>query len=200
MKNHSKRLSLILIGIVTSASLTWADTNSSGSGCAIAGPKNAPLTIEEYADFECPYCVRGANTIKQALKEYPGKIKLIYRNMPLPFHSHAVAAAKAFSAVCLQSPQLAMTFHNELFANQEELQKKGEAYLFEVANKIGVNVERMKQDMDGPEVAKSLSEDQQAAEAHGFKGTPSFLIGSEPVVGAMPYSEIKKVIERQLNQ
>jgi protein-disulfide isomerase len=76
----------------------------------IAGLANAPVTIEEFADFECKYCVRGSNTTREVLKNYAGKVNLVFRNMPLPAHQNALIAAKAFSAVCLQSPSLAYSY------------------------------------------------------------------------------------------
>lgn len=167
-------------------------------GCVVMGPKDAKLTIEEYADFECSYCARGANTMKEVLREFPGKVKLVFRNMPLPAHPNANVAAKAFSAICLQSSSLAFAFQDELFANQSELSRKGEVYLYELAAKLGADVPRMKTQMEGPEVAKVLAEDKRSSEKLGFQGTPSFVIGSETVVGARPYLEIKQIVERQL--
>lgn len=189
-------LSKIAIALIMLASTATAFAQS--AGCHIAGPDNAKLTIEEYADFECPFCARGASTMKQALKDYKGKIKLVYRNLPLPFHTHAKIAAQAFAAVCLQSPSLAGTFANELFENQSELQEKGEVFLEEVAQKIGVDVDKMKSDMNGPEVEKSLADDQVAAKSHSFQGTPSFLIGKTAITGALPYMEIKQAIDKEL--
>lgn len=196
MKSHLGKIAIIF-GFIASSTSAFAQTGGT-AGCVIAGPSTASLTIEEYADFECPYCVRGANTMKQALSEYSGKIKLVYRNMPLAAHANALVAAKAFSAVCMQNPSLAYTFQNDLFANQSEFKTKGEPYLYDLANKIGVDVTQMKTDMAGPDIAKSIADDQAAATQHALTGTPSFMIGTEAVTGALPYSEIKKVIDRQL--
>jgi protein-disulfide isomerase len=168
------------------------------TSCSIAGSEGAPLTIEEYADFECPHCVRGSHTMKEVLKNYPGKVKLVFRNRPLPFHENALVAAKAFSAVCMQSPSLAFSFQKEIFDNQNELVAKGESFLYDTAEKLGVNVSRMKFDMSGDVVAASLAEDQRLAELHKFNGTPSFMIGTEPIVGAQSYEEIKKIVDKQL--
>ncbi|MCM2282494.1 MAG: thioredoxin domain-containing protein [Bdellovibrionaceae bacterium] len=161
---------------------------------------SAPLVIEEFADFECHYCSAGAKLMKRALRDYPGQIRLVLRNSPLPGHANAQIAAQAFSAVCLQGAELADAFQSELFENQENLRTQGQRYLDEAAQKVGANVARMKADMVGPAVVKSLRDDLKAAELHSFSGTPSFLIGSEKVTGARPYSEIKKIIDRQLRR
>ena len=138
--------------------------------------------------------------MREVLKNYAGKINLVFRNMPLPFHQNALVAAKAFSAVCLQSPSLAYSYQKNLFDNQDKLVNQGEPFLYEVAEKLGVDVTRMKFDMNGEAVAKSIAEDRQFADSHNFKGTPSFMIGTEPIAGAFPYDEIKKIIDRQLGQ
>jgi len=196
MERNKIRLALAVIVI---GATNFAHAGES-RGCAIAGPSNAVLTIEEYGDFECKYCVRGSKTMREVLKNYPGKINLVFRNMPLPAHQNAFVAAKAFSAVCLQSPSLAYSFQKELFDNQDKLVSQGEAFLYEVAENLGIDVTKMKSDMNGDAVAKSIAEDQQLADSHNFKGTPSFMIGTEPIVGALPYDEIKKVIDKQLGQ
>lgn len=174
---------------------SFASTND---GAVIAGPDNAQITIEEYADFECPYCVRGANTMRLVLKEYEGRVKLVFRNMPLEFHQHALVAAKAFSAVYLQNRNLAYEFYSEIFSNQEQLKSQGVEYLFSMAKTIGVDVEQMKKDMDSDKVYKMLEADRTAAAAHKFTGTPSFMIGNEAVTGSYPYEYIKKIVDRQL--
>jgi len=189
-------LSLVVMGVTN---LAYAGGGTSTS-CFIAGPANAAVTIEEFADFECKYCAKGSRTMREVLKNYAGKVNLVFRNMPLASHSNALAAAKAFSAVCLQSSSLAYSFQKELFDNQEKLAKEGEGFLYEAAEKLGVNVAQMKSDMNGEIVAKSISEDQQLAQSHNFKGTPSFMIGLESVVGALDYDEIKKLIDKQLAQ
>ncbi len=118
--------------------------------------------------------------------------------MPLPMHPNALIAAKAFAAVYLQCSALANSFQAQLFANQAEFDKTGEPYLYELAEKIGVDVATMKHDMDGEHVAKILAQDHAEFETHGFKGTPSFMIGTEAVTGARHYAEIKKIVDRQL--
>ena len=188
------------LAVIVACAANDAQAGGVSGGCVIAGSGNAPLTIEEYADFECPYCARGSNTMKEVLKNYPGKIKLVFRNMPLPAHTNAYAAAKAFSAVCLQSPSLAYSFQKELFDNQDKLVVQGESFLYETAEKLGANVSQMKLDMNGETVTHSIAEDQKLADSHHFKGTPSFMIGTEPVTGSHPYDEIKKIVDQQLGQ
>jgi len=188
-----KKVLLILAMLVSRAQA------GASEGCVIAGPANAPVTIEEYVDFECVYCAKGANAMKQVLQDYPDKVKLVLRNLPLvDFHKNSLIAAKAFAAVWLQSPSLAYNFQENLFNNQARLQSEGEVFLVEVAQRIGVDVTRMKTDMAGDKVATILAEDMALAKVHKFKGTPSFRIGNESITGSRPYSDYKAIIDRQL--
>ena len=190
----------IAFAIIAISATSLAGVTAASSGCTIAGSAGATLTIEEFSDFECPYCAKGSNTMKEVLKNYSGKVNLVFRNLPLSAHQHSLAAAKAFSAVCLQSPEMAYSFQKEIFKHQDKLTSEGAPYLYEVAESLGVDLPQMKSDMNGEVVAKSIAEDQRLAASHNFKGTPSFMIGTEALVGAQPYDEFKKIIDRQLGQ
>src|SRR5438477_329733 len=115
--------------------------------------------------------------MRKVLKNYPEKVNLILRNFPMSFHENALVAAKAFSAVCMQSPSLAYSYQRELFKNQKRLSKEGEPVLYEVAARLGANVPQMKTDMNSEVVTKSIAEDQKLADSHDFKAVPSFMIG-----------------------
>jgi len=191
-----KQMTVALVSAyLTFASVSYAD---GGAGTVIAGPADAPLTIEEYVDFSCHFCADGSMKIKEAMNDYPGKIKLVLRNMPLPMHPNALVAAKAFDAVWLQCSVLANLFQANLFAHQQEFNIIGEPYLYELAAKVGADVDEMKRDMASDKVATMIAQDQAAADANGFKGTPSFVIGSETVTGDRHLEEFKKVIDREL--
>lgn len=195
----AKKISAAVI-VAVIGSIHGAQAKVTDPGLVIAGPADAKVTIEEFSDFECPYCARGAETIAQALKEYPREINLVYRDLPLPFHEQALPAARAFTAVRLQKPAMAYEFAKEIFAHQDELRTQGSAFLFQAAERVGADVERMKADMNGAAVTQSLAEDAKLAEANAFKGTPSFRIGAKQVIGARSYKEIKEAIESQLRR
>lgn len=195
----------VFLNLLTASALSFAGfasvarAASSSNDRVIAGPADAALTIEEFADFECVYCERGASTMKQVLKDYDGKVNLVFRNLPLEFHKQALPAAKAFSAIRLQSPSKAFAFYTKVFDNQKRLEDEGMAFLIQAAGAAGADVEQMKSDMEGPKVVQILAEDKALAESFHFNGTPSFRIGTESVTGAVPLAEFKKVIDRQLS-
>lgn len=196
--------SLVLaLGIGTAEAKDKADNRDCSRpdpvGRVISGPENARLTIEEFVDFQCSFCARGSNAMKEVLRDFPGKIRLILRPVALPFHlPTSLTASRAFGAIWLQDPALANAFQGELFARQDRLKNEGSAFIDEVAAKIGADVEKMKAEMNGETVNGFIEDDRRKMEAHGIQGTPSFLIGSELVVGARPYHELKKIVEKEL--
>jgi protein-disulfide isomerase len=164
------------------------------------GASDAKIVIVEYTDFQCPYCSRGADTMKEVLKKYDGKVKVTVKHLPLPFHKEAMPSAKYFEAVRIQNPKVAMDFHDALFANQEQLGKDGEKFLEAQAKKLGISIPKLKKDVASEAVTKKVEADMKEANEFGFRGTPSFLIGGVPVRGALPPEEFAKIIDRLLQK
>ena len=167
--------------------------------CQVEGKKSAQIVIQQFTDFECSYCAKGAHTMRQLAKEFPDKIKVVYRNLPLPFHKHSALAARATTAVCLYKPHLLNAFHNGIFENQDRFVNEGEKFILELADKIGYDSRKLLDDMDRPSVMEQIKNDRELAEQHKFKGTPSFIIGDEDVVGAYPIEHFRDIINRKLD-
>lgn len=159
----------------------------------IRGNKNAPLTLVEYSDFECPYCSRGYDTMVQLLQKYGDKIRFVYKHLPLSFHKHAMLAAQYYEAIRLQSEEKAIKFHDEIFKNQSSLQK-GESFLNQIAKKIGVNMKKLKKDYKLESVQARINEDMEEAKKLGVNGTPGFLMNGIP--GAYSVDQFDKIIEK----
>jgi len=191
---------VLVFAFAALVSATTSITALAADDGAIAGPASAQLTIEEYVDFDCPFCVSGNETVQKVLVNYPGKVKVISRPIALASHGEsAVTAVKAYNAVYLQNPTLAASFQNELFKRQQEFREKGDSLLYSIGKKIGADVDRMKADMKSPVVTQMLADNQAAFDKHGFSGTPSFMIGKETMVGAYPYAQFKEIVDRQLH-
>lgn len=189
-------LAVALLGISNTAY-----SSDSAESCTIPGSNNPAIIIQEFIDFECKYCANTVKTMDELLKNYPpNKIRLILRNLPLSIHKNAYVAAKAFSAVCIQNPHLAFSYQKEIFKNQDQFIIQGEPLLYEIAEKMGVDIIRMKSDMNREEVKKLIDNDQKLAKENHIEGTPSFLIGNRPIFGAYEYSVIKKAIDNQLDR
>src|SRR5262249_19821929 len=99
------------------------------------GPANAPITIVEFSDFQCPFCKRAAPTVEALVKEYKGQVRLAFRQHPLPMHNNAMSAAKAGLAANQQGKFWAM--HDALFENQQDLSDDG---ILKTSKKAGLDV------------------------------------------------------------
>ncbi len=164
----------------------------------IYGNKNAPITVIEYSDFQCPYCQRGYNTVKEVQKKYGDQVRFIYKNLPLPFHPMAMPAAKRFVAISLQSAEKAYKYHDEVFAHQDQVGTGGEKFLDGVAAKVGVNMAKYKKDIESDEVKKRIAADTAEAQKFEFSGTPGFLVAGVSLKGAYPIDSFSTIIDRKL--
>lgn len=164
----------------------------------VFGSKTAPITIVEYSDFQCPYCGRGYQTVKEIEKEYGDKVRIVFKHLPLDFHPFAMPAAKYFEAVAKQDPKKAEKFHDEVFSNQKELNQDGEKFLKATVKKVGANLAKAEKDMNSESVQKRISTDMEEAKKFEFSGTPGFLINGVSLRGAYPFPEFKKIIDKEL--
>lgn len=158
------------------------------------GNKDAPITLIEYSDFECPFCSRGFTTVMELMKKYDGKIRFAYKHLPLSFHPQAMPASQYYEAIRLQSPEKAWKFHDAIYTNQRALQN-GEKFLEAEAKKLGVDMAKLKKDVKSEAVQKRIDADMAEAAKFGFQGTPGFLLNGIPVKGAYPTSHFDGLIE-----
>ena len=165
---------------------------------AIKGKENAPVTMVEFSDYECPFCGRHfKQTYSQIIKEYvdTGKVKLVYRDFPLDFHPNAQKAAEA--AECAGEQNKYWEMHDKLFENQQAL---GINNLKQYAKEIGLNTDKFNNCLDSGEMTSEVSKDIQDGQAVGISGTPGFIINGQLVSGAQPFSAFKQIIKQELNK
>ena len=162
---------------------------------AVFGEKSAPVTIVEYSDFQCPFCSKAAKTVDKILKDYKGKVRLIYKH--LPYKPMARPAAKYFEAIAIESPEKAKKFHDYVYNNQRQL-SDGEEFLKKAVKAAGADMKTVLKNAKLDKVASRLKEDKEEAQKFGFSGTPGFLVNGVPVKGAYPYDHFKMIIERHL--
>ena len=167
-------------------------------GRAIWGPKDAPITVVEYSDFQCPYCSKGFQTVQDVKKAYEGKVRFVFKHLPLDFHPMAMPAAKYFEAIARQSPEKAYKFHDLVFSNQGELGSKKEAFLKETAKKAGADMKKLDKDLADSTLMARIQKDTAEAQSFGISGTPGFVINGVSLKGAYPFPEFKAIIDRQL--
>jgi protein-disulfide isomerase len=160
---------------------------------AMVGPETALVTIVEFSDFQCPFCGRVVETVKQIEKAYPKQVRLQFRHNPLPFHDKAQLAAEAAVAAGAQGKFWEM--HDKLFANQQALDRPN---LEKYAGELGLDMNKFKAALDSGSGKAMIDSDKRLAAQFGATGTPSFFINGRPVRGAVPFDNFKKVIDEEI--
>src|SRR5881296_3428939 len=136
------------------------------------GAVEAPVTLVEYGDFECPFCGRAYPELKQVLRRLGGKVQFVFRHFPLSeVHPHARHAAEVAEAAAAQGKFWEM--HDLLFARQDALD---DADLLKYAAELSLDSDRVRRELAGHEHVRRVEEDQQSGLDSGVKGTPTFYI------------------------
>lgn len=165
----------------------------------VLGSADAPVTIVEYSDFECPFCARFYSDAYQQLKETyvaSGDVKIVFKDFPLSFHQLAEPAGIAGKCVFREAGNDAFfSFHDTVFENQQSLSI---ANLKVWAMDLGVSEEAYDSCYADPEVAAQVQADFAEGQAFGVSGTPSFVINGQLLVGAQPFSAFEQIIEAEL--
>ena len=147
----------------------------------IRGNPDAPVTLEEFGDFQCPPCGKFSEFVEELLKEYNSRLRVVFRNFPLSGHEHAREAALAAEAAGLQGKFWEM--HDTLYREQETWTKAPNVReLFEsYAGTIGLDVDQFRKDMDGDKARERVDSDRALADFLGVKATPTLFINNRPV-------------------
>lgn len=147
----------------------------------IRGNPDAPVTLEEFGDFQCPPCGKFSEFVEELLKEYNPRLRLVFRNFPLSGHEHAREAALAAEAAGLRGKFWEM--HDTLYREQDTWSKAPNVReLFEsYAGTIGLDVDQFKKDMDGDKARERVDSDRALADFLGVKATPTLFINNRPV-------------------
>ena len=145
----------------------------------ILGNENAPLELVEYGDYECPHCGRAYPIVKDISRQLGDQLKFVFRNFPLSnSHPHAVSAAVATEAAALQGKYWEM--HDIVFENQKTLEVE---HLFLLAHKIGLDLERFKNDIQDQTLADKVEKDFYGGLRSGVNRTPTFFINGQKYDG-----------------
>jgi protein-disulfide isomerase len=142
----------------------------------VRGPANAPITLEEFGDFQCPPCGALSDPINQLEREYRPRLRVIFRHFPLPNHAHAREAAFVAEAAGLQGRFWEM--HDLLYREQSVWSKAADVRLLfdSYAGMLGLNVDRFKKDMESEQVKVRVASDQKHGDALGVNTTPTVFL------------------------
>jgi protein-disulfide isomerase len=159
----------------------------------IRGPADAALTIVLFSDFQCPFCSRVEPTLQALQQQYPGKVRVVWKNAPLPFHPNALPAALAAEAAREQGKFWQM--HDKLFADQGALAPQ----IYEkYAKELGLDLKKFKDASGDKRTQARVQADQTLGNSLGVNGTPTMFLNCRMVVGALPMEMLKPIVDEEL--
>ena len=168
----------------------------SAEGAFAQGPKDAPVTIIEFSDFQCPYCSRVVGTLKEVARLYPKQARLAYRDFPIAgLHPKAAKAAEA--ARCAGEQGKFWEYHDRLFESQAQATI---ADFKRFAEQLKLDSKSFAACLDSGKHAAAVQADVQEGTRLGITGTPTFFINGRLVVGALPLEMFQKIIDRELRR
>jgi protein-disulfide isomerase len=163
------------------------------AGSPVTGPANAPITIVEFSDFQCPYCAVATPAIEEVLRAYPKQVKLIFKEYPLEQHPQAPLAASAALAAFKQHKFWEM--HDLLFANNTRLSRTN---ILGFANQLGLDMKQFETDMNSTEVHETVTRDVQDGDKAGVEGTPTLFVNGQKYNGPISVEALKVVLTAEL--
>lgn len=180
-----------------------AKLNAAVEGQPTRGKADAPVTIIEFSDFQCPYCTRGADTVKQILEKYPNDVKFVFKHFPLDFHPWAKPAAIASHCAAAQSDDAFWTLHDKYFADQKQIKPdnvlaKSKEYLAGSGLDMGKWSECAENTSSEAYKAASAAVDADMAlgQSLGVSGTPGFFVNGHFLNGAQPITAFEPLIQQ----
>jgi protein-disulfide isomerase len=195
--------------VVPTATLEQVEYSIPVEGFPSFGPEDAPITIVEFSDFQCPYCTRWhEETYRPLLEAYPGQIRFVYRNYPLGFHQNAMLSAQA--ALCAGDQEQYWQYHDKLFAetavvnNPEGTTLETETYVAFAAD-LGLDTEAFESCLTSEKYDEAVRADVAFADSlptqngePAVGGTPTFFINGTRIVGAHPLASFTQIIDAHL--
>ena len=157
------------------------------------GKADAPITLIEFSDFECPYCARVQSTLKSVQKTYGDKIRLVFRHYPLPFHKGAPKAAEA--SQCAADQGQFWAFHDGLFDDQDDFTQ---ARFEKLAATLKLDSKTFKKCLSSGRHAGRVAADGKEGQRLGISGTPTFFVNGIKLVGAVSLRQFQKTIDAEL--
>jgi len=161
------------------------------------GPAGAPVTIQVFSDFECPFCAVAAPLLHQVESEFGGSVRIVWRNLPLEMHPHAALAAETALEVYAERGGAAFwRFHDATFAAQRN--GLDENVIQSLAESCGVDRARYRAALTAHTHAAKIEADLSAADKAGINGTPAFFVNDYKAIGAIPYEEMRLIVRQAL--
>lgn len=154
----------------------------------VLGNPEGDVTVVEFFDYNCPYCKKAAENVDMLIASDDG-VRVVYREWPILSEGSRVAAKASLAA---RNQGLYQPFHEALMAQQGRL---NEALIMKIARSVGLDVAKLRTDMEAPEVAEHIETSNRLAQALQFSGTPSFVIGRELVPGMVSVDQMQAIVD-----
>lgn len=164
-------------------------------GAPALGPENAPVTIIEYSDLECPFCRTVLPTVRQVLKAYPDQVRWVFKHFPLDIHPDAPLAHEAALAANVQGKF--WEFHDLVFANQAQMERE---HLIAHARTLNLDLERFTSDLDSRRFKAVVDAVKNEGRGIGVSGTPTFFINGRRLEGNKSLAEFRGLIDTALRE
>ncbi|WP_186646520.1 DsbA family protein [Fluviispira vulneris] len=158
------------------------------------GANDAPITIVEFADFQCPFCANANKVVEEILKEYKGKVRFVFKNFPIT-QIHPEAMNSAIAAECAYQQNKYWQMHEALFANNTKL---GPALYNKIAQNIGLNLNEFNKCKNDSSVKEKIVSEIEYGQKLGINATPAFYINGTQLMGAQPKIEFDQIIKKEL--
>ncbi|HEY1813441.1 MAG TPA: thioredoxin domain-containing protein [Kofleriaceae bacterium] len=168
----------------------------------VEGPADAPVTIVEAFDFACPFCRRASDTLEDLMKQYKGKLRIVYKNMVVhpdvaqPAHLASCAAAKQGKYVAFKNDVWTKGF--DPYAAAHDPSKLDVTSVIAIAKGIGLDVDKLKTDMYSADCAQRIKTDMDELEKFHVNATPTLFVNGTAVQGVLPEDEFKQLIDQKL--
>jgi len=163
------------------------------TGAPYTGPADAPITIVEFSDFQCPYCNLAVPEIDAVLKNYPKQVKLVFKQFPLDFHADAFRAAAAALAAHKQGKFWGL--YDAMFAQRGNLSR---ARIVALAGAVGLDVNRFQADLDSPEIKRAVDKDIADGERINVDSTPTLFVDGQRFNGPVSLASLRPIIDAEL--
>lgn len=159
------------------------------------GPADAKVTIVEYSDFQCPFCSKGAATVKQVQEQYADKVRIVFRDNAMAMHPRAAPAAEA--AQCANEQGKFWEFHDKLFGDQKKMTDDD---FKQYATDLGLDTEKFNACYSGGKYKEEVLKETNGTRDLGITGAPAFFINGRFLSGAQPIDAFKAIIEEELER
>jgi len=161
----------------------------------LLGKIDAPVVLVEFADFQCPYCVRHHATMKQIAQTYGDKVAWVWKHNPLSFHQYAAVASEA--SECAAEQGKFWEYADKLMENQKSF---GDDTWLKLAQELKLDQNKFKTCLDSGKYKEKVAADLTEGGAKGVEGTPATFVNGELISGAVPFEQFKQMIDKILQQ